>query len=95
MPRITPLLCLLALAARPPSREPLWAAAGLVLAACLTVSLSTRPLEDLEHLDLRSWRLVDGWVAEARRPMLPQLLCSVATAHGKPVDDNGHTRLFT
>jgi hypothetical protein len=87
-------LCLLALAARGGRPEPLWMAACLALAACLTVSLATKPLEGLAQVDLRPWRLVDGWVAGAKRPLLPQLLCSMATAHGKPVQDNGHTTIF-
>lgn|GEM_PF-3032476 len=87
-------LCLLALAARGGRSEPLWTAASLALAAALTVSLATKPLEGLRRVDLQSWRLVDGWVAQAQRPLLPALLCSIATAHGKPVRDNGHTQIF-
>ena len=84
-------LCLLALAARPGRHEPLWTAAGLGLAAYLTLALATQPLEPLQQVDLRPWRQADAWVAGARRPYLPQLFCSMATAHGKPVCDNGHT----
>ena len=87
-------LCLLALAARPGRREPLWAAAGLVLAACFTVSMATQPLVPLQEVDLRPWQAVDRWVAASSRPYLPPLFCSMATAHGKPVRNNGHTELF-
>lgn len=71
-----------------------WPTAAFTVAAVAGVSFGTQRLAHLRQADLQSWRRAELLIRASAHPFAGPELCSVLTAEGKPVYDNGQTEFL-